>query len=53
MIQKYVFGTPFETEAVTASLPAAAGMPAYGSIDLETGFCYTLTMDEDTIVPSR
>ncbi|MDO4329679.1 MAG: glycoside hydrolase family 31 protein [Lachnospiraceae bacterium] len=50
MIQKYVFGTPFETEAVTASLPAASGMPSYGSVNLETGFCYTLTMDEDTIV---
>ncbi len=50
MIQKYAFGTPFETEAVTASLPAAFGLPSYGTISLEDEFCYTITMDEDTIV---
>ena len=32
MIQKYVFGTPFETEAVVKDIPAVNGDPAYGCI---------------------
>lgn len=50
MIQKYVFGTPFETEAVIAVLPAAQGLPAYGTIALESGFSFSYTMAEDDIV---
>ena len=34
MIKKYVFGNPFETDAVIASVPAAEGIPAYGEIRL-------------------
>ena len=50
MIQKHVFGTPFETEAVVASLPAASGAPAYGSIDTSEGFSFSFPMDEEDIV---
>ena len=41
MIQKYVFGTPFETEAVVKDIPAVNGDPAYGCISTENGFRYT------------
>lgn len=50
MIQKYVFGTPFETEAVVAALPAAQGLPAYGTIALGPGFSFSYTMEEEDIV---
>ena len=50
MIQKHVFGTPFETEAVVASLPAASGAPAYVSIDTSEGFSFSFPMDEEDIV---
>ena len=50
MIQKYVFGTPFETEAVVKDIPAVNGEPAYGCISTENGFRYTYRMDcEDKI----
>ena len=50
MIQKYVFGTPFETEAVVKDIPAVNGDPAYGCISTENGFRYTYHMDcEDKI----
>lgn len=50
MIQKYVYGTPFPTEAVISDLPEAAGVPAYGCIETENGFCFTYLMKEDDIV---
>lgn len=50
MIQKYVYGTPFETEAVTAQMEAACGMPAYGDISLENGFCFTCLLDAEDVV---
>ena len=30
MIQKYTYGTPFETDAIVTSIPASEGTPAYG-----------------------
>lgn len=50
MIQKYVYGKPFETEAVTADLPAAVGIPGHGTVDLSDGFRYTYTFDADDVV---
>jgi len=50
LIQKYVYGTPFETEAITAQLPQAEGIPAYGDIETEEGFRYHYTMAENDIV---
>ena len=32
MIQKYTYGTPFETDAIVTSIPASEGTPAYGTI---------------------
>lgn len=31
MVHKYVFGTPFETEAIVKEIAAETGMPAYGA----------------------
>ena len=50
MIRKFQFGKPFETEAVTADIAVSEGMPSYGEICLEEGFCYRFTMDENDIV---
>ena len=50
MIRKYVFGTPFETEAVTQQLPAETGMPGYGAIQTDEGFRFTLSLEETDLV---
>ncbi|MDE6362657.1 MAG: alpha-glucosidase [Lachnospiraceae bacterium] len=52
MVEKYVFGSPFETEAVTAQIPAAAfgGMPACGEISVENGFCYQYQMNDTDVI---
>ena len=44
MIKKYIYGNPFETDAVVANIPTDAGVPAYGSITTEEGFRYTYTL---------
>ena len=50
MIKKYIFGTPFDTEAVAKDIPADGGVPVYGEISMENGFRYTYHMDlEDKI----
>ncbi len=50
MIQKYVYGNPFPTEAVITEVPAEEGSPVYGSITEKDGFCFTYIMDEQDIV---
>lgn len=50
MIQKYVYGTPFETEAVIAETAEEKGIPAYGRLSLENGFRLDYVMDKDTVV---
>lgn len=50
MIRKYIYGTPFDTEAVVSCLPGESGAPAYGEISTQAGFSFTYTMDEDDIV---
>lgn len=50
MIQKYVYGKPFETEAVTADLKAVSGTPAYGTVALDPGFSFTYTLAADDVV---
>lgn len=50
MIQKYVYGKPFSTEAVVTEVPAGEGTPAYGKVDTEKGFCFTYIMEETDIV---
>lgn len=43
MIQKYTYGTPFETDAIVTSIPASEGTPAYGTISTENGFSLLMT----------
>lgn len=50
MIQKYVYGVPFETDAVVVNMDATQGVPAYGDICMEEGFSFTYEMDESDIV---
>ena len=40
MIKKYVYGEPFETEALTENIETAEGKPGYGEICAEDGFFY-------------
>lgn len=53
MVKKYVFGTPFETEAVTEVMEAekqAAGI-GFGNILVEKGsFCFSYDMDKDEVI---
>ena len=50
MIQKYVYGKPFPTEAAVEEVVQVAGVPAYGSIETGQGFCFTYQMEESDIV---
>lgn len=51
MVQKYKFGTPFETEAVVREMECAEGLPSVGTIETgEHGFCFTYTMGEKEVV---
>lgn len=50
MIKKYVYGEPFETEAVTTEIEAAEGMPEFGFLTTEKGFHFTYTMDKEDVV---
>ena len=50
MIQKYTYGTPFETDAIVTSIPASEGTPAYGTISTENAFSFTYAMDDNDVV---
>ena len=50
MVRKYVFGNPFETEAIVKEVEAEQGTPAYGEISLEEGFSFTYRLAEDDMV---
>lgn len=50
MIKKYVYGIPFETEAVAAEVKASEGNPVYGTVRLEDGFQFTCTLDAEDVV---
>ena len=56
MIRKFIYGIPFNTEAVTTEIPCSDGVPAYGTVstsgspDSGDGFSFTYTMDKDDIV---
>ena len=50
MIKKYVYGSPFPTDSVTALVETAAGDPPYGKVSLEDGFSFTYLMEEQDIV---
>jgi alpha-glucosidase len=48
MIRKYVYGTPFPTEATVKELPTECGALPYFRIDSNGDFCYALE-DEDIV----
>lgn len=50
MVQKFVYGTPFCTDAVIKNVELAEGTPAVGNISLEEGFCFTYMMAQEDIV---
>ena len=50
MVKKYVFGEPFETEAVTIPVEKEAGIPEVGTIEIENGFVFTYTMDDTDVI---
>ena len=50
MIQKYVFGTPFETDAVVKDVETVSGRPDCGTISLKDGFSFTCRLGEKDVV---
>ncbi|MCI8417012.1 MAG: alpha-glucosidase [Lachnospiraceae bacterium] len=50
MVGKYVYGTPFETDAVVVELEAVNGSPGYGAISLDSGFCFTCKLEPQDVV---
>lgn len=50
MIQKYIYGSPFQTDAVILDIPAENGIPGYGTVNTRDGFTFTCIMGEDDIV---
>lgn len=50
MIRKYVFGNPFETEAVVEEIKAEQGCPGQGEISAENGFLFSYIMKETDII---
>lgn len=50
MIRKYIYGNPYETEAVIRSFSPEDNAPAHGDISAADGFTFTYTMDEKDIV---
>ena len=49
MVQKFKYGQPFETEAVTADIPLSEGIPAVGEISLTEGFCFRSQLEKNDI----
>lgn len=49
-MQLYVFGKPFNTEAVVIDVPVSNGNIPVGTTNLDNGFSWKLTMDSDDIV---
>ena len=50
MVKKFVYGTPFETDAIVTSIPTSEGTPAYGTISTENGFSFAYDMDDNDVV---
>ena len=47
MIQKYLYGVPFDTESVVAPIPASQGEPPVGTVKTsESGFCFACHLAE-------
>lgn len=50
MIQKFIFGEPFDTEAIVQPMESASGALAVGAVNVTDGFCFSYVMDPDDIV---
>jgi alpha-glucosidase len=50
MIKKYIFGTPFETDAVVVPVETENSLPTFGSISTACGFTFTYQMQPEDIV---
>ena len=44
MIKKYIYGTPFDTEATVIDIEKTEGSPEYGNISCENKFCFEYEM---------
>ncbi|WP_273327059.1 TIM-barrel domain-containing protein [Vallitalea guaymasensis] len=49
MIKRFIYGNPFNTEAVIKELPIENDTPKYGKLDLSEGFTYTYDMKNDIV----
>ncbi len=49
-VRKYVYGKPFETEAVVKDVEVSEGKVAYGEVSLKEGFAFTYLLAENDIV---
>ena len=49
MVKKFVYGTPFETEAVVKEIPSSEGNPDYGTFSTENGFSFTTKLADDDL----
>lgn len=50
MVKKYVFGEPFETEAVTIPMECTPGVMELGKTEAENGFSFTCHMDDTDVI---
>lgn len=50
MIQKFVFGVPFETEAIVKNISPSKGIPNYGVVSHENCFNFSYKMEDADIV---
>ena len=46
MVKKYVYGNPFNTEAVIENISVTQGNPEYGKIQTEQGFIFSYKLGE-------
>ncbi|GMQ58206.1 glycoside hydrolase family 31 protein [Vallitalea sediminicola] len=49
MIKRFIYGNPFDTEAVIKELPIENDKPKYGKLELTEGFTYTYDMKDDIV----
>ena len=47
MISKYIFGHPFDTEAVVEAVEIKSGCPETGTFDFSDGFCFTCPLEKE------
>lgn len=50
MVRKYVYGEPFETEAVVVDVEVEKGEPEVGEVSLKKGFCFSYGLMEEDVV---